>query len=170
MAVPLPRYQTAKCCDSRQHITNFGTPDFDMSVKLARRRSEVALMGLGNDNAETGHYEILDVAEELGGELQFAPDGVHLTDATYSKVADLLVKKAGGESGRAGGAAARARAHSIITEPTAAVIRETVSATPAPITDTGLDPGGGRQGQLVRQRQPPSRRTFQQRRPGIPPL
>jgi len=132
MAVPLPRYKTAKCCENRQHITNFGTPDLEMSVKLARRRSEVALMGLGNDNADTGRYEILDGAEELGEELQFAQDGVHLTDATYNKMADLLVKKAVGESGCAGTAPARARVLSIITEPTAAT-REPAAQAPAPI-------------------------------------
>jgi len=132
LAVPLPRYVKSKCCDMPGHITNFGTEDMDMTMKLARGRCETALMALGIDNTD-GAAEILDAATELGDQLIFASDGVHLTEATYNKHADIIMERATGEAANTTSKMARARAHSIITEPASRKQPEKLPPAPVPV-------------------------------------
>ena len=99
---PLPRYVQGKCCDDRQHITNFGTSGYatEMGTSLAQIYSWLGDLAHGKRIVDG---EIVCVSTSVGLEGNpskrdlaklWGSDPVHLTPAGYQKMADKIVEMA----------------------------------------------------------------------------
>ena len=99
---PLPWYVQGKCCDDRQHITNFGTTGYatEMGNSLAQIYSWLGDLAHGKRIVD---FEIVCVSTTVGLEGNpskkdlaklWGSDPVHLTPAGYQKMADKIVEMA----------------------------------------------------------------------------
>ena len=99
---PLPRYVQGKCCDDRQHITNFGTKGYatEMGNSLAQIYTWLGDLAYGKRIVD---FDVVCVSTIVGMEGKpskkelaklWGSDPVHLTSAGYQKMADKLVEKA----------------------------------------------------------------------------
>ena len=99
---PLPRYVQGKCCDDKQHITNYRTTGYatEMGNSLAQIYTWLGDLAHGKRIID---YEVVCVSSIVGMEGNpskkelaklWGSDPVHLTPAGYQKVADKLVEKA----------------------------------------------------------------------------
>ena len=99
---PLPRYVQGKCCDDRQHITNYGTKGYatEMGNSLAQIYSWLGDLAHGKRIVD---LEVVCVSTVVGMEGNpskkelaklWGSDPVHLTTAGYQKMADKLVEMA----------------------------------------------------------------------------
>ena len=99
---PLPRYVQGKCCDDRQHITNFVTTGYatEMGNSLAQIYSWLGDLAHGKHIVD---YDIVCVSTVVGMEGNpskkelaklWGSDPVHLTPAGYQKMVDKLVEMA----------------------------------------------------------------------------
>ena len=99
---PLPRYVQGKCCEDKQHITNYRTSGYatEMGNSLAQIYSWLGDLAHGKRILD---YEVVCVSSIVGMEGNpnkrelaklWGSDPVHLTKAGYQKVADKLSEKA----------------------------------------------------------------------------
>ena len=99
---PLPRYVQGKCCEDKQHITNYRTKGYatEMGNSLAQIFTWLGDLAHGKRIID---YDVVCVSSIVGMEGNpskkelaklWGSDPVHLTTAGYQKVADKLVEKA----------------------------------------------------------------------------
>ena len=100
---PLPRYVQGKCCEDKQHITNYRTKGYatEMGNSLAQIFTWLGDLAHGK---RIINYDVVCVSSIVGMEGNpskkelaklWGSDPVHLTTAGYQKVAEKLAEKAG---------------------------------------------------------------------------
>ena len=98
---PLPRYVQGKCCEDKQHITNYRTKGYatEMGNSLAQIFTWLGDLAHGKRIID---YDVVCVSSIVGMEGNpskkelaklWGSDLVHLTTAGYQKVADKLLEK-----------------------------------------------------------------------------